>query len=156
VTQAGDRWLDRLANNFRDQPPLPADAPLGMRMRTMVLRAILIDAINFSGRINRTELMAGLGLWVVWTGMIGLIQAAAGAGSNLGGWELANIYLTAILILVPLSALFVRRLHDVDRHGWALVVVLIPWVGWGILLGLLLWKGNPDYNLFGPPPGQQS
>ena len=61
--------------------------------------------------------------------------------------------LTAILalgLLIPSIAVGVRRLHDLDKSGWWLLLGLIPIVG----LILLYWfcqPGTPGANQYGPP-----
>jgi uncharacterized membrane protein YhaH (DUF805 family) len=157
VTQGKNGWFGRIASWSRAPSPLPRDAPLSMRLRHGALRMVFFDTANFSGRINRTEFVSGIGLWLIWLFLIALISGPLREkGSDASALESFHIFLMLAVIFIPLAALMVRRLHDVDRHGWALVVVLIPYFGWAILLGLLLWKGNSDYNLFVPPPGLQT
>lgn len=43
-------------------------------------------------------------------------------------------YIYFILILIPGLAQSVRRMHDVNKSGWYLLMSLIPIVGWIIVL----------------------
>lgn len=43
-------------------------------------------------------------------------------------------YIYFILILIPELAQSVRRMHDVNKSGWYLLMSLIPIVGWIIVL----------------------
>jgi uncharacterized membrane protein YhaH (DUF805 family) len=54
--------------------------------------------------------------------------------------------------LLPSIAVSVRRLHDLQRSGWWLLLIFIPLLGW---LTLLFWevsKGTDGTNRFGPDP----
>ena len=59
--------------------------------------------------------------------------------SNL--WQLA--------IFVPSLALSVRRLHDVGRKGTYYLFVLLPIIGWILLLIQFLKDSQPGANAFG-------
>jgi len=61
---------------------------------------------------------------------------------------LSSIY--SLVMLVPLLAAQTRRLHDRNRSGWFLLLVLIPIVGQIIVLVFLLQKGNQTKNDYGP------
>jgi uncharacterized membrane protein YhaH (DUF805 family) len=57
----------------------------------------------------------------------------------------------AFAVLVPSIAVAIRRLHDLGKSGWMLLIGLIPIVG-GILL--LVWyasPGQPAVNQYGAP-----
>ena len=60
--------------------------------------------------------------------------------------------LVGLALLLPSLAVLVRRLHDTDRSGWWYWLVLIPVVGWLVLLYFLAGAGAPDANRYGPPP----
>jgi uncharacterized membrane protein YhaH (DUF805 family) len=60
--------------------------------------------------------------------------------------------LFSLALLVPNFAVAVRRLHDVDRSGWWL---LISFTIIGLIYPLLVWnctKGTRGSNRFGPDP----
>ena len=62
---------------------------------------------------------------------------------------LSSIY--ALIIFVPMLALRIRRLHDVDRSGWW---IWFSGTGIGAII-LLIWyckSGAEDTNLFGSDP----
>ena len=60
--------------------------------------------------------------------------------------------LAGLVLLLPSIAVLVRRLHDTDRSGWWYWLVLIPVVGWLLLLYFLVSAGAPGDNRYGPPP----
>ena len=57
----------------------------------------------------------------------------------------------ALVILIPSLALCVRRLHDIGKSGVYYLWILLPFVGWIILLVQLCMESAPD-NQWGPNP----
>ena len=57
-----------------------------------------------------------------------------------------------IVMLLPGLALAVRRMHDLGKSGWTLLVGLIPFIGGIWLFVLMLIDGEPGENRFGPNP----
>jgi len=61
-------------------------------------------------------------------------------------------FIYGFAVLVPSLAVAVRRLHDIGKSGWMLLLGLIPIVG-GIIL--LIWAASdsqPGDNQYGPNP----
>jgi uncharacterized membrane protein YhaH (DUF805 family) len=61
-------------------------------------------------------------------------------------------FLYWLAVLVPGLAVCVRRLHDIDKSGWFILISLIPAVGGIILIVLLCLDGTPGDNRYGPSP----
>ena len=59
-------------------------------------------------------------------------------------------------ILFPSVCLSVRRLHDLNKSGWYLLVCLAPMVGLVILLMWFCREGTAGENPFGPDPKSAS
>ena len=53
------------------------------------------------------------------------------------------------LFFVPSLSLYIRRLHDIDRSGWWLLIALIPFVGIITLIFFWCLKGNQNRNRYG-------
>ena len=70
---------------------------------------------------------------------------------NISGTGVFNL-LYNLLILIPSLAVTVRRLHDVGKSGWILLIGLIPIVGAIWLLILLLRDSEAGENKYGPDP----
>lgn len=60
-------------------------------------------------------------------------------------------YVFTIAVFLPRLAVAVRRLHDIDRSGWWVLIALVPLVGWIVLLIWYCQKSDPIDNRFGPP-----
>src|SRR5215204_5898732 len=55
-------------------------------------------------------------------------------------------------VLIPTLAVTVRRLHDIDRSGWWILIGLVPLIGVIVLLVFALLDGTPGDNRYGPNP----
>ena len=96
--------------------------------------------------IVATYLDINLGLGGSATGT----QEGASLSFNVNLGPLGIVLLLATLI--PNLAVSARRLHDIDKSGWMLLLWLVPIVGWAILLYLYLQPGTAGPNRFGPDP----
>ena len=61
--------------------------------------------------------------------------------------------LFALAIFLPHIAVWVRRLHDVDHSGWWVWIILVPLIGWILLLVWACTRGTRGPNRFGPENG---
>jgi len=106
---------------------------------------------KFSGRSQRSEywffflfyLLIGFGLAIV-DGMLGFFDQDEDYGL------LSGIF--AIAMLIPSLAVNVRRLHDIGRSGWWLLIALIPIVGSLVLFWFAVQDSEPGSNAYGPNP----
>jgi uncharacterized membrane protein YhaH (DUF805 family) len=64
--------------------------------------------------------------------------------------------LYGLAVLLPSIGVAIRRLHDTNRTGWWILVVLIPLVGWIWVIVLLAQAGDIGPNQYGPAPGTQA
>ena len=60
--------------------------------------------------------------------------------------------LSDLACLIPSVAVAIRRLHDVGRTGWWLLIFLVPLLGWLVLLVWCCMKGTDGPNRFGANP----
>jgi uncharacterized membrane protein YhaH (DUF805 family) len=61
-------------------------------------------------------------------------------------------FLFGFVTIIPSITAGVRRLHDTNKTGWLMLLLLIPLVGWIIVLVLCALKGTPGSNKYGPNP----
>lgn len=101
---------------------------------------------DFDGRATRSEYW-----WFYLFYLLSYIGIAIVDGMITGG-IIAIIY--SLGMLIPSITAGVRRLHDTDRVGWWLLIVLIPLIGAIVLIVFLAQKGTPGPNRFGPPAGE--
>ena len=105
----------------------------------------------FSGRSRRKEYWSFVLFNIIVSIVLAGIDALLGtfsSASNIG--LLSGIY--SLAVLIPTLALTVRRLHDTDRTGWWILIVLVPFIGWIVLLVFALLDGTPGSNSYGPNP----
>ncbi len=57
-----------------------------------------------------------------------------------------------LAVLIPSIAVSVRRLHDIDRTGWWVLIALVPLIGWIVLLVFHVQDSTPGTNRYGPNP----
>ena len=100
--------------------------------------------VNFSGRACRSEYWYWILFIVIADIVTGIIDAA------LGIQLVTSIF--GLVTLLPSLAIAIRRLHDLDRTGWWILLGLIPLIGWIILLIWYVTKGTDGPNRFGPDP----
>lgn len=111
---------------------------------------------DFKGRSSRSEYwlfflfytLAIIGTIIVDVLLFGaqtVVQPASSGGPITGLFVLAS--------LIPAFALSFRRLHDIDKSAWWVLIGLIPLIGAIVLLVFAVLPGTPGANRFGPPPG---
>ena len=61
-------------------------------------------------------------------------------------------YLYVLAVLLPGLAVAVRRLHDVGKSGWMMLIVLIPIIGAIWLLVLICTDSQAGSNKWGANP----
>jgi uncharacterized membrane protein YhaH (DUF805 family) len=106
--------------------------------------------IGFSGRAARSE------YWY-WVLFILLLQIMAWLiDMTLFGFNTTGVNPIGVLVslatFLPGLALSVRRLHDIDRLGWWVLLGLIPVIGWIVLIYWACLRGTVGANRFGPDP----
>lgn len=100
----------------------------------------------FSGRSRRAEYWYFTLFNIIIVIILTIISAVVGDNYNILG------ILYGLAVLIPGIAVSVRRLHDVGKSGWMLLIALIPLVGPIWLLILMLSDSNPGNNKYGPNP----
>lgn len=55
-------------------------------------------------------------------------------------------------VLIPSIAVSVRRLHDIGKSGWLLLIGLIPLIGFIVLIVFAVKDSQPGDNEYGPNP----
>ncbi|MDE0557426.1 MAG: DUF805 domain-containing protein [Candidatus Poseidoniaceae archaeon] len=126
-----------------------------MSMMDSVNKCLKFGYVDFGGRATRSEywwfqLAIGIGMGAV---MVGLAVVSAIIGGDLGATLFFAGYILAYLaILSPILAVTVRRLHDLGKSGWMLLIGMIPFVGSILLLVWFVSDGEPQDNQYGPVP----
>ena len=105
----------------------------------------------FSGRASRREYWLFTVFYLLTIMLAVIVDFALGTfDAQLGFGRLSWAYF--VLTLPPVLGLSVRRLHDIGRSGWWVLIGAIPGVGDLILLVLALFDSQPGDNAYGPNP----
>lgn len=99
---------------------------------------------TFRGRASRSE------YW--WFALFNiLVSIAAGILDKLFFGNDSSVFnaLVSLALLLPSLAVSARRLHDIDRTAWWLLLWLVPVIGWIVLIIFFILRGNDGRNRFG-------
>lgn len=94
---------------------------------------------TFSGRASRSE------YWYFYL----LMTVTAFVLFFVSEWLYFLFYLGTFF---PFLAAAIRRLHDIDKSGWWYLIMIIPFVGFFVVLYWHCQKGTHGVNRFGPNP----
>lgn len=105
---------------------------------------------NFSGRSSRGAYWWLLLINILISLVLGFVDGLmfTNAVRSTGFGVLGGLY--SLATLIPGIAIGFRRLHDVDKSAWWLLIALIPIVGAIVLLIFTAQAGTSGSNRFGP------
>ncbi len=98
----------------------------------------------FEGRAHRTEFW----MYTLFNFVISIGLTILGAAAGVVWLQL----LYGVAVFIPGIAVGARRLHDTNRSGWWQLIVVIPIVGWIVLIVMFAEEGHPGTNQHGPNP----
>ena len=108
---------------------------------------------DIQSRARRAEygsffLFSGVYLSLAAAVQLGLL-AASGTAPAVGT---AFVAIFTLWVLAALTTVSIRRLHDLGHSGWLVLIVLIPVVGFAVMLAGIVVDGDPSTNEFGESP----
>ena len=109
------------------------------------ISSVLGKYATFSGRATRSEYWWFALFSIIVTMIAGGISQALLNSDALGG-------LVSLALLLPSLAVSARRLHDIDKAGWWMLIGIVPILGWILLIIWYCTKGSVGENRFGFPP----
>lgn len=104
---------------------------------------VLKKYIVFEGRSSRAELWYFYLISVLISFVLGFAEVFYKISVNTGPFNLSDLY--SFIILLPTIAVWIRRMHDINKSGW---FILIPIYN----IYLALQKGDSGPNRYGPDP----
>ena len=108
---------------------------------------------QFAGRARRKEYWMFVLINAIIEFVISFVDNLAGLTISTGTSQIGILSLIyALFILVPSLAISVRRMHDIEKSGWVLLLGLIPIVGPIILLVYACKAGTVGENKYGADP----
>ncbi len=103
--------------------------------------------VNFEGRTRRKAFWMFVLFNFIVTVILSVIDGLV-FGQNAS--VLTGLYNLAILL--PSIAIGIRRLHDIGKTGWWLLISFIPCIGTIVLIVFACTDSQPGENLYGPNP----
>lgn len=113
---------------------------------------------QFSGRAPRREYWYFVLFSIIISLILGFIDAFAGTMLTFGTDPMGQPIQTGLLgiifslgLLIPSIAIGVRRMHDIGKSGWWLLLAIIPLIGALVLLYFAIMpsqNGNNQYGLY--------
>ena len=101
---------------------------------------------DFSGRATRSEYWWFYLVTIAVSILISILESIL----NIPFGLISVLYF--FISLIPNLSIQVRRLHDVDKSGWYILLNFLIIIGWIWLLILNILDSNPGANKYGPNP----
>lgn len=112
---------------------------------TQAIQSVFSQYATFSGRARRSEYWFFVLFNYVISAALGFLGRYMFLFSILSG-------LYSLAVLIPSLAVTWRRLHDIGKGGGWYFMVLVPLVGWILLIIWLCRDSQPGENAYGPNP----
>ncbi len=116
-----------------------------MDFKTSIETCLLKKYKDFSGRASRSEYWY---FFLFYFLVMILLNIAVAILPQTIGMLLMTVVMFGVIL--PSTAVAVRRLHDIDKSGWFLLLSLIPLINF-VLLYFFVKKGSEGANRFGDP-----
>ncbi|PIF05889.1 MAG: hypothetical protein CSA36_04340 [Draconibacterium sp.] len=112
---------------------------------------VLKQYVDFSGRARRKEYWMFTLFNIIFVIVAMILDNIIGL--TIGALPYGAFYiLYTLAVLLPGLAVSVRRLHDVGKSGWMILIALIPIIGGIWLLVLMVTDSVVGENQYGPNP----
>ena len=109
---------------------------------------VLKQYADFNGRARRQEYWTFVLFNIIFAFVAGVLDSTFGTWGAIGG-----IY--GLAMLIPSLAVGARRLHDIGKSGWMLLIAFIPVIGIIWLIVLLATDSITGSNQYGENPKNQ-
>lgn len=103
--------------------------------------------VDFKTRSTRSQYW----WWTLWMILMSIGAVIIDTMMGMGDSGPVNLILS-LATLLPSIAVSIRRLHDIGRSGWWFLLVLVPIIGWIVLIVFYCTKSQDEENQWGPVP----
>lgn len=114
---------------------------------------VLRQYADFEGRARRKEFWMFTLFYTVFSMAAALLDGQMGTeygDEPFNGGFLSSAF--SLALFIPSLAVSVRRLHDISKSGWYLLLWLLPIIGWIWLIVLYCQDSAHGENEYGPNP----
>lgn len=109
---------------------------------------------DFKGRAQRAEYWYfSLFYILIYVAALFIDEVLGTKSQHKGGTGLVT-FLTIAALLVPALAVGARRMHDIGKSGWWLLISMIPIIGSLMFIAFAVRDSEPGPNRFGASPKQ--
>lgn len=105
----------------------------------------------FKGRSQRSEYWFFVLFYLLISIVAGILDGMFGTFDENAGFGVFGLLVT-LGLLIPSISVGVRRLHDIGRSGWWLLIGIVPLIGWIVLIVFAVMDSAPGENEYGPNP----
>lgn len=99
--------------------------------------------VDFSGRARRSEYWYFTLFYVIISVILGVVESAIET-------QILGL-IVGLVFFLPNLAVSVRRMHDIDRSGWWVLIGIVPLIGWIVFI-IFCCTDSKDPNRFGENP----
>ena len=105
----------------------------------------------FKGRASRSEYWWCIAAAFLFAWPLLLAETEEGTWFTI----LSFIYfMLSLSVVMPLLAVWTRRMHDVGKSGWTWLFIFIPVLGFILLMRWTTKEGSSEANKYGPSDNQ--
>ena len=111
---------------------------------------VLSKYVGFGGRATRTEYW----LFALVNIIIHVVLGVVGGALSLTAGDAVSILslVYGLAVFLPSIAVMVRRFHDGGYTGWLGLLLLIPVIGWIVVIVFMILPSERGDNKHGPDP----
>lgn len=102
----------------------------------------------FAGRARRSEYW----WWILFTVLLSVAVTLLGALLPISGSSVVLKFIMNVALFLPSLAVGIRRLHDIGKSGWWILLFVIPVIGVIILLIWFCRDSDAGENAYGARP----
>jgi len=117
----------------------------------LVIQAFTKNYFNFKGRAQRKEFWLFFLIYILAL-ILSTVLDVTVLNGDLETTSLPITIIFSLVTFIPYFSITVRRLHDIGKSGWFLLLGLIPLIGPLILLYFYLKDSEREDNKYGPSP----
>ena len=104
--------------------------------------------VDFKTRSTRSQFW----WFMLWSVIISIAASFVDVALGMGGDSGPVGLLASLALLLPALAVTIRRLHDIGRTGWWVLIQFVPLVGIIVIIVFACTKSQEHQNEWGMPP----
>ncbi|MGI2327571.1 DUF805 domain-containing protein [Planococcus sp. YIM B11945] len=104
----------------------------------------------FSGRSRRKEYWMFILITAIISIVLTILDMVLGLDITEDTGLLSGLF--SLILIIPTLSVTIRRLHDIGKSGWWILLCLIPIIGWIVLFIFSVLDSQAGTNIYGPNP----